>query len=580
MWSVLATMSVNKLEESVQLLREVAPRLTEPQLAQVVQLLQTWRSQNGFEEWQAKQRDRACLLEVFEITKALNSRQDLASLLALILDKAIEIAHAERGFIIMAPDGNIAVARNFDKEWVTGADLKISHSLAQATLSSGQAVITGNAQHDPKIPITGSIRHLALKSVLCLPLIAKAEILGVLYLDNRFCEGAFAAPSLPALKAFAEQAAIAVHHSQLLSALETRRIEMEKLLHSLDQEVASKTVEVAGMASELASKEETLSGCYRLGDMLSGSNYLREIFQIARRAALSDAPVLILGESGTGKGVLAQAIHNLGRRPGPFVAENCAAIAESLLESELFGYMRGAFTGATCDRKGLFSMANDGTLLLDEVGDMSLAMQAKLLRVLEDGAIRPVGSQKWQQVNVRIMAATHRQLEKMVEDKSFREDLWYRLRVITLRLPPLRQHPEDVPLLVKHFLAQQPEAVAKEICEVEPAAMEALMNYHWPGNVRQLEYEIRRLVALKGHGEKIKVGEIATDINRSEYLYIAPRLPLKEAVQRFEHNYITQTLRDLGGNKSEAARLLGVSRRSLYNKWSSDPWKSDPLAND
>lgn len=538
----------------------------------LTKFLQQWQGTGGLKFFLQLEQERDFFKEVLQINKALNSRQELAFLLALILDKAIEMVHAERGFIILSPDGNVAVARNFDKEWVTEPGFKISHSLAQTVLKRGQPIITGNAQQDPQVTLSRSVRQLALQSVLCVPLVAKEEVLGALYLDNRFCSHAFTQAHLEILTAFAEQVAIAIHNARLLEALQKRREEMEKLLNRLDEQVRTQQQELTQVTAELARKEEALGYCYHCGDLVSSSHCMQKVFHIAGRAAMSQAPVLIDGESGTGKGLLAQAIHNLGtQRKGAFIAENCAAIAESLLESELFGYVKGAFTGANSDHKGLFELADGGTLFLDEVGDMTLSMQAKLLRVLESAKIRPVGAEEWHVTDVRIIAATNKDLAQMVKEKTFREDLWYRLRVIAIHIPPLREHPEDIPILVKHFLSSQAEAVAKEIREVEPKALEMLCNYHWPGNIRQLEHEIKRIVAIKGFREKIRVEDLSVEVASRNFLYIQPRLPLKEAVRRFEYNYILQTINDTGGNKSEAAKALGVSRRSLYHKWSSNP---------
>jgi transcriptional regulator with GAF, ATPase, and Fis domain len=529
--------------------------------------VETWEKAGTLGFFPAMAQENQWLQEILHINKALSAQRDITSLLTLILDKAIALTRAERGFIIMAPDGKIVAARNFDQEWVSDPQLKVSHTLAQRVMQGGRSVVTANAQKEPDLARGGSIKSLALQSVVCVPMVVHGETLGVVYLDNRFCEGAFATPSLSLVETFAEQAALAVQSTRLFTSLEARRAEMEKWSARLNMKEPDNMAALRERVSCLEQDEENLGGVYRLGQMISESHVMRELFRLARLAAMSQATVLIMGESGTGKGLLARAIHDGGIREGPFVAENCAALAETLLESELFGYVRGAFTGATSDHEGLFDVAHGGSLFLDEVGDMPLAMQAKLLRVLEEGEIRPVGSARWHSVDVRIIAATHRDVQQMVSENKFREDLWYRLRVISLTLPPLRDHAEDIPLLVQHFLATQSEALAKEIREIEPAAMEMLMNYQWPGNIRQLEHEIRRIVALKNRGGKIHIGDLHAEITHKEYLYIAPRLSLKEAVARFEYNYIVQTLRDTGGNKSEAAKILGVSRRSLYNKW-------------
>jgi DNA-binding NtrC family response regulator len=276
----------------------------------------------------------------------------------------------------------------------------------------------------------------------------------------------------------------------------------------------------------------------------------------------TDYPVLITGESGTGKELVARCVHRYGaRRDGPFVAENCAAIAENLLEAELFGYVKGAFTGADRDRKGLFEEAHRGTLFLDEIGDMDLSMQRKLLRVLQDGEFRKVGGREPIKVDVRILSATNADLSQALEDGRFREDLYYRLKVMSVRMPPLRERRADIPALVAHFAAAHAAETGRPVPEFADAAMAILMNHSWPGNVRELRNEVLRLAAtaerrvgpelLRGLGEGVR----------------PPHLPLAgRTLAELEKEAIQQALEAARGKRVEAARLLGLPRRTFYNR--------------
>ena len=294
---------------------------------------------------------------------------------------------------------------------------------------------------------------------------------------------------------------------------------------------------------------------------------MRDLFRRMKRVAETDLPVLILGESGTGKELVARALYARGRRrDAPFVTENCAAIPESLLESILFGHVRGAFTGADRDHAGLFVVADKGTLFLDEIGEMSLGLQSKLLRVLEDGEVRPVGGSTVRRVDVRIVAASNRDLETMVREGRFREDLYYRLAVLTLRPPPLRERPEDVPLLVAYFLAKH--APGGKV-RVEPAALRRLAAHPWPGNVRQLENTVVRALVLAG-GDVLDESCIDVGMTTRPVAGAAPACPedldLRRALEALERTMIEHALERARGNRTQAARLLGLSRFGLLKK--------------
>jgi two-component system response regulator AtoC len=304
--------------------------------------------------------------------------------------------------------------------------------------------------------------------------------------------------------------------------------------------------------------------------LIGRSPKIVEVYKTVARATLSASTVLIAGESGTGKELVARAIHaNSDRKNKKFVAVNCGALTESLLESELFGYVKGAFTGAQNDKRGLFEDANGGTLFLDEIGDISLGLQVKLLRVLQEGEVKPVGSNDVSKVNVRIVAATHRDLQSMVNENKFREDLFYRLKVIEIEIPPLRDRKEDIPELSQVFLVKYSSKLSKKVNAISKEAMQSLMGYHWPGNVRELEHQIERAVALTSSSVLA-----ADDFDFSHKPMTVPfqAAPLEKtsndqkSLEEMEKEHILKVLREVEYNKSKASEVLGIDRATLYRK--------------
>jgi two-component system response regulator HydG len=294
---------------------------------------------------------------------------------------------------------------------------------------------------------------------------------------------------------------------------------------------------------------------------------MQRVVQTARQVAASDIPVLIMGESGTGKELIARAIHNNSRRRKQrLVALNCAGLSESILEDELFGHVRGAFTGAQSDREGRFEHADRGTLMLDEVGDMPAAMQAKLLRVLENGEVVRLGSNEPIRVDVRLISATNQKLEEMVQEKQFREDLFFRINGVAILIPPLRERREDIPLLLHYFVKQAAEKYHKETEGLTPETQQILMSYGWPGNVRQLRNIVERMVVLSSSARigvetlppeiRPATGEVVGGINNLVGIRI----------DQAERELIRNTLKLVGGNREQAAKILGIGERTLYRK--------------
>jgi DNA-binding NtrC family response regulator len=321
---------------------------------------------------------------------------------------------------------------------------------------------------------------------------------------------------------------------------------------------------------ELSSLLATQRG---FGLLIGKSDAMGEVFSLIERLRNVDVPVLITGESGTGKELVARAIHNSSQRANaPLVVQNCSAFNENLLESEFFGHVRGAFSGAIRDKRGLFEEAHQGTFFLDELGEMALPLQAKLLRVLQDGTFTALGDTKPKKVDVRIVAATNRSLEDMVKKGTFREDLYYRINVVSIHLPPLRERRSDIPILVESFLKKHEEKQGKDI-KITVAAIKALTNYDWPGNVRQLQNEVERFLIMAGPDTEIDVQHLSavvrgsSSIGSTENSAVQSHLgTLKDALSVVERDIICASLARSGGNKSESAKELGISRSSLIAK--------------
>ena len=307
-----------------------------------------------------------------------------------------------------------------------------------------------------------------------------------------------------------------------------------------------------------------------MGDIVGRSSKMRQIYDLIYRVADTNATVLVSGESGTGKELIAHAIHKQSqRRTKPFVSVNCAAISEHLIESELFGHERGAFTGAVEKHLGKFELANTGVLFLDEVSSLRLDLQAKLLRVLQEREFERVGGSKIIRVDVRIVAATNQELKQMVAEHAFRDDLFYRLNVVPIHVPPLRERREDIALLVDHFLTKYNKAFQRHVQGFTPAAVAALCHYHWPGNVRELEHVIERLVAITAHGT-LGVEDLPLDLVTERHQAVADIFmrgaSLRQAKAEFERHYILRALEKTRWNQTEAAKVLGVHRNTLLGK--------------
>ncbi|HZM70302.1 MAG TPA: sigma 54-interacting transcriptional regulator [Candidatus Cryosericum sp.] len=477
------------------------------------------------------------LQTLFEITQSINTIHEPQQLLDRVLDLAIELVGAERGLIFMARgeggEMDLVVARNVERRTIKDAT-EYSRSILREA-GRGRSILSHDAGRDARFRGYKSVAQFKIRSLMCVPLSLQGRVLGTVYLDTRAPGVVFTPDSLRFLEAFASQAAVAVENARLFDRV---RQENETLRQAVKER-------------------------YGFESIVGRSAAMRDLFDLLARVAPSGLPVMIRGESGTGKELVARAIHlNSPRRDRPFYTENCAALPDTLLESELFGHVKGAYTGADSSRKGLFELADGGTLFLDEVGDTSMTLQSKLLRVLQNGEVRPLGSEASIRVNVRILSATNRELEAMVREKKFREDLYYRLKGIAVTLPPLRERREDIPLLADHFLTKLARENGSRKLRIDPLLLAHLSRRHWSGNVRELENQIYRL-ALFASGDVITLEDARHDYEFDK----APLSPLaRDAGTPLNRTTLRRALSDAGGNRNEAARLLGISRATLFRK--------------
>jgi Nif-specific regulatory protein len=427
----------------------------------------------------------------------------------------------------------------------SGEAVPISKSVVRKVVEQRAAVLAADAMRE--VGETASIMGAKILSTMGVPLWRGEEILGVLQVDNRAQPGMFKDRDLDLLMLVGQQASLAVHNA--------------RLYRQVKQAEMSARTENSFLKQRAQKKFEGI-----IGD----SKAMQSLFEKMAKVVDTRVSVLIEGETGTGKELVASAVHYQSRRKDRlFIAQNCAALPETLLESELFGHKKGAFTGATEDKKGLFELADGGTLFLDEIGEMPLGLQAKILRTLQEGEVRPLGSGVVKNVDVRIVAATNRKLEDEVAAGRFRQDLYYRLQVFPVRIPALRERREDIPVLAAHFLKRYTHELGKPVAGFSQQAMELLMSYDFPGNVRELENEVQRLVIQCDPGGYVMAEHLSPRIRKIEGLLDkirAPRGTLKDMIEHIEKWLLIEALREHGNNKSATAKTLGITREGLHKK--------------
>lgn len=502
---------------------------------------------------------RARNLEI--LVKGLTERESLRTLLDRALDALVLWTGVERGLLLLRTPADklvVRAARNLARCDLQNEQLQLSHTLAERALTTGEPVVAVDAAGE-MADMHKSVHALGLRSVVAVPLMVRGEAVGVAYLDDRVRVGAFGPRELQWVRLVASIVAMAIADARAENLLRRQARQAAKSEALAKEQLAHKEADLEHARRALATdRGESVAGYEAI---VGQSPALRSMISLVQRVAPSDVSVLIQGESGSGKELVARALHqHSARGDGPFVTENCSAIPEPLFESTLFGHLRGAFTGADRRRIGLFEAADGGTLFLDEVGEIPLQLQSKLLRVLQDGEVHPLGSTKASRVNVRVLAATNRDLRELVQTGKFREDLYYRLNVVTIMVPSLRERAGDIPILVEHFL--QKYAPEREI-RVSRAAWQKLESYDWPGNIRQLENEVRRALALCD--SLIDEPDLTQEVrgHRKTQRISDEGMNLKARVSALERMLISEAMEMTGGNQTRAARILGLSRFGL-----------------
>jgi transcriptional regulator with GAF, ATPase, and Fis domain len=467
-----------------------------------------------------------------EFSGRLADNHGLGDLLEALLDSVIGLTSADKGLLILleGQELRVRVARNVRRENIEDAITQVSDSIVAKVLREKRPVIVSDALHDAEFSTSVSVVNLKLCSVMCVPLLDKGLVLGLLYVGNDRVANLFDQRSLDVLGVFAAQASLILANALLVNELRLDNLELQ---------------------ARLAES--------RFGEIVGSCQSMRQVFRTVDRIATTDISVLVTGETGTGKELIAREIHRRSdRRDGPFVTLNCGAIPENLLESELFGHLRGAFTGATQTRAGKFQAASGGTLFLDEIGEMPLPLQVKILRALQEKVVTRVGDTRVESVDIRIIAATHRDLEEGIRTGAFREDLYYRLNVVQLHLPPLRDRGDDILVIAKYLLQKLVQEYPTRVRGFAPPALDAMKRHLWPGNIRELENRLKKAVVLC---ERTLIAAEDLDLREED---LPPVLPLQQAKEEFQRRYIWEVLQRNGGNRTKAARELGVDPRTIF----------------
>jgi transcriptional regulator with GAF, ATPase, and Fis domain len=483
----------------------------------------------------SKQKEEQSALKHLEglcdFSRRLMDLENMDKALEALLDSSLSLTRANKGFIILIEDGEpkVKVARNIERRQLPEDDCLFSESIVEKALGQGEPQLITDALHTREFSSCTSVINLRLASVMCVPLKVAGETIGVIYLGTDRLLDMFDRAKLRSLMVYAAQAALIIRHLRYLEGLKK------------DNEKLKSDLRIA-----------------RFGSLIGQCPGMQQCFTQIQRVAPTDVPVLILGETGTGKELVARELHQRSHRAsGPFVAINCGAIPENLLESELFGHVKGAFTGAVTTTIGKFIAASGGTLFLDEIADLPLSLQVKLLRVLQDGMVYRVGATRPEKVDVRIVTATNKELLAEVKAGRFREDLYYRICVVSIKLPPLRERGEDIEILAHYFLKRFAQELSSPAKQFSAEALKTMKTYSWPGNIRELENRVRKAVLFADgpiiNSSALEIGEQEQEV-----------LPLAMAREKFERDYILWVLRKNQGNRTKTARDLGVDPRTIF----------------
>jgi transcriptional regulator with GAF, ATPase, and Fis domain len=469
---------------------------------------------------------------MLDFSQRIAKEKDIDALLSTLLKEITHLTGAEYGFLMLMEDNKpqikVQESKNPNESSTTIGPM--SDSIIKKVIEKKEPVVLSDALNDQEFSTSLSVINYRLTSVMCTPLTYQGHTFGAIYVGNNSFINAFDKKSLELMTIYSSQAAMLVQNALHISALKKRT---QKLQESLE--------------------------FTQFGGIISGCQGMQEVFSQAQKVAQTDISVLITGEVGTGKELIARELHNRSQRKfGPFIAINCGAIPKNLLENELFGHVRGAFPGATQSRIGKFQAATNGTLFLDEINEMPIHLQVKLLYALQEQKITRIGDNRSEHINIRVIAATDHDLSIMVKNNEFRKDLYYRLNIVHITIPPLKDRGNDV-LVIANFLLQKYKKIyAKDIIGIDEEAQNALLNYHWPGNIRQLENRIRRAIVMC-EDNRISIADLDIKTETTNKI-----MSLSDALDKFRARYITESLERNAGNRTKTANELGVDPRTIF----------------
>ncbi|MFQ5511782.1 MAG: sigma 54-interacting transcriptional regulator [Candidatus Krumholzibacteriia bacterium] len=485
---------------------------------------------------------------LLNVSISLSSTMNLEVLLEKIVDAVVKITGCSRGYLMLRDNGELtlALARSRHGKPMSHKNFNRSLSVIQKAAETGLPQVITDAQEQDDLRDKKSIVDLDIRTVVCIPLQFEENLVGVIYADSDRISERFSSSDLSILNAFGSQAAVAIENTRRHGDLEMLKNALETQNVSLRQEVA---------------------GNYEFSGIIGRSSTMQQIFEVIKKVSPLSTTVLIQGETGTGKELIAKAIHyNSARKERPMVSVNCGALPKDILESELFGYRKGSFTGADQDRAGLFEAASGGTIFLDEIGEMPVELQVKLLRTLQENEVRRLGEERAIKIDVRVIAATNKELAREVEEGRFRDDLFYRLNVVPVFLAPLRKRQEDILPLADHFLEKYARQMKKEKPLLSRGTKEMLFYHSWSGNVRELENSIERALALGEDKKVLDVDQFEHLIKKATVERPGEDLSLKKMLYVWERELLQKVLVKHSWNVTQTASALHLSRQQLYNK--------------
>jgi len=486
-----------------------------------------------------------------------SASSSLDSLLSELIDQAVALTRAKGGFLVLTEGDRYAVrvARGLDRQPVDDPEQLLSDKIIREVITSREPQIISDALNDGRFQSSMSVINLKLCSVMCAPMIVRGDLIGLIYVGNNSVVNLFKPSQLEMLQVYAAQAALAIKNAQTLGELRSESAGLQKRLDQV-----------------------------KFGQIIGACPQMIDVFKRVEKVAGTDINILVTGETGTGKELIAQELHNRSpRAKGPLVTVNCGAIPENLIESELFGHIKGAFTGAVANQVGKFQAADKGTIFLDEIGEMPMQLQVKLLRVLQERQIQRVGDARLIPIDVRVVAATNRDLAREVAGGRFREDLFHRLNVIDIHLPPLRERGNDILLIARYFVTRYAKEYGSKIDPTHPfdaGAERGLLRFAWPGNIRQLENHIKKALVL-ADGPALTARDLDLEIDvpgqASPVEISTPEqvLPLAEARELWQRDYINRILALNAGNRTKTARDLGVDPRTIFRHLEKENDKGD-----